>query len=225
MGRAGHTDGVVSSRKALRRDEPATPRGEARTRAGGKQARSVTGSARVELPAGEDVVVVVVADTHSQPHARAHALIAALAPRAIVHAGDIGDLSVLDDLSRLAPVHAVRGNIDGRGAALPPDTLSIDFVAGATRLLRVWLTHIAVYGPKLLPDVASAARAHDASLVICGHSHVPFIGQDKGLSVFNPGSVGPRRFQLPITFGVLRFGPGGVKLRHVSCETGQTWSP
>lgn len=168
---------------------------------------------------------MVVADTHSQPHARAHALIEALAPRAIVHAGDIGDLSVLDGLSRLAPVHAVRGNIDGRGAALPPDTLGIDFVSGHTRLLRVWLTHIAVYGPKIMPDVASDARANDASLVICGHSHVPFIGQDKGLTVFNPGSVGPRRFQLPITFGVLRLGPGGVKLRHVSCETGQTWLP
>jgi hypothetical protein len=62
-------------------------------------------------------------------------------------------------------------------------------------------------------------------MVICGHSHVPFIGRDKGLIVFNPGSIGPRRFQLPIVFGVLRLGPGGISLRHVSCETGETWLP
>lgn len=209
----------------LQRDEPRAARGEARTRGGSKRPRAATGSALVELPEGEDVDVVVVADTHGHPHARAHALIEQLEPRAILHGGDIGDLSVLDGLARLAPVHAVRGNIDGRGPALPPDTLAIDFVAAGVRRLKVWLTHIAVYGPKLMPDVANDARAHDATLVICGHSHVPFIGQDKGLTVFNPGSVGPRRFQLPITFGVLRLGPGGVRLRHVSCETGQTWLP
>jgi uncharacterized protein len=216
---------VASSRKALQRDEPPTSRGDARTRAVGKRARAAAGSVRIELPEGEDVQVVVVADTHGHPHARAHALIEALAPRAILHAGDIGDLAVLDGLRELAPVHAVRGNIDGRGPALPPDTLSIEFSTGEARLLKVWLTHIAVYGPKLMPDVANDARGSDASLVICGHSHVPFIGQDKGLTVFNPGSVGPRRFQLPITFGVLRLGPGGVRLRHVSCETGETWLP
>ena len=48
---------------------------------------------------------------------------------------------------------------------------------------------------------------------------------DKGLVVFNPGSIGPRRFHLPIVFGVLRVGPGGISMRHVSCETGETWLP
>jgi len=43
---------------------------------------------------------------------------------------------------------------------------------------------------------AKLARAEHASLVVCGHSHVPFIGQDKGITVFNPGSIGPRRFSL-----------------------------
>ena len=69
------------------------------------------------------------------------------------------------------------------------------------------------------------ARARGASLVVCGHSHVPFIGRDQGLVVFNPGSIGPRRFHLPIVFGVIDLGPGGVKLRHVDCETGRTWEP
>ena len=62
--------------------------------------------------------------------------------------------------------------------------------------------------------------------MVCGHSHVPFIGIDKGLGVFNPGSMGPRRFALPIVFGVIDVPvQGSMRLRHVSCETGQTWMP
>jgi len=178
----------------------------------------------VRLPAGRDVDVVVVADTHGRPHPGVSSLIEKVAPVVIVHAGDIGDLSVLGELRRQAPVLAVRGNIDGHAPPLP-DSMSIDFVAGEDRVLRALLTHIAVYGPKLRAEVARQARACSADLVICGHSHVPFIGRDKGLVVFNPGSIGPRRFQLPIVFGVLRLGPGGISMRHVSCETGQTWLP
>ena len=63
--------------------------------------------------------LAVVADTHSHPHAKTAERLLALAPDAILHAGDIGDLAVLDDLAAIAPVIAVRGNIDGRGNALP----------------------------------------------------------------------------------------------------------
>jgi uncharacterized protein len=181
-------------------------------------------SETVRLPAGRDVDVVVVADTHGRPHPGASSLIGSFAPVVIIHAGDIGELSVLAELRRHAPVLAVRGNIDGHAPSLP-DSMSIDFVAGEHPVLRVLLTHIAVYGPKLRAEVARQARACAADLVICGHSHVPFIGRDKGLVVFNPGSIGPRRFQLPIVFGVLRLGPGGISMRHVSCETGETWLP
>jgi len=187
-------------------------------------ARATHANETVRLPEGRDADVVVVADTHGRPHPGAAALIDQLAPTAILHAGDIGDLAVLADLRRQAPVLAVRGNIDGHTPSLP-DSMSIDFVAGERPVLRVWLTHIAVYGPKLRAEVARQARACSAGLVICGHSHVPFIGRDKGLVVFNPGSIGPRRFHLPIVLGVLRVGPGGISMRHVSCETGQTWMP
>jgi len=182
------------------------------------------GARTVRLPAGRDAEVVVVADTHSRPDPRVFPLIEALAPPAILHAGDIGDLSVLAALEPRGPVLAVRGNIDEPTGALPA-SMTIDFIAGEEPLLRVLLTHIAVYGPKLRAEVARQARACGAGLVICGHSHVPFVGRDKGLVVFNPGSIGPRRFHLPIVFGVLRLGPSGISLRHVSCETGQTWLP
>jgi hypothetical protein len=54
---------------------------------------------------------------------------------------------------------------------------------------------------------------------------VPFIGQDRGLSVFNPGSIGPRRFQLPIVLGAIEVSAGSARLRHIDCETGQPWLP
>ena len=173
--------------------------------------------ASLPVRAGGSARYAVVADTHSQPHPAAARLIAAQAPDAILHAGDIGDPAVLDALGAIAPVFAIRGNIDGRGL---PDVLVLD--AGA---LRMVMLHIGVAGPRLRADAAKLARDAGATLVVCGHSHVPFIGEERGITVFNPGSVGPRRFHLPIVFGMLELGPGGTKLLHVDCETGQPWLP
>lgn len=177
----------------------------------------------VHLPGGEHEIAIV-ADTHGRPHENARALIEALRPPLILHAGDIGDLAVLDALREIAPVLAVRGNIDTQTASLP-DSLAIELTSDERAPLKLWLTHIAVYGPKLHADVARSAKEHGAGIVVCGHSHVPFVGRDKGLIVFNPGSIGPRRFSLPICFGVLHLGAAGASLRHVDCETGATWLP
>lgn len=182
-----------------------------------------TASATIAASGGA-LRLAVVSDTHSHPHPRAAERLAALAPDAILHGGDIGDLAVLDELARIAPVYAVRGNIDTTARDLP-DVLNLDITDGERTRLRILLTHIAVYGPKLRAEVASAAKRAQAQLVVCGHSHVPFIGNDRGLTVFNPGSIGPRRFSLPIVFGAIELSPTGVKLRHVSAETGQTWLP
>jgi len=182
---------------------------------------------RLALRPDGSLRLAVVADTHSQPHPRAAEHLAARAPDAILHAGDVGDLEVLEQLSRIAPVHAVRGNIDVHAPDLP-DVITLDLVgtdADAQPLLRVLLVHIGVYGPKLRADVAASARAQGAQAVVCGHSHVPFIGRDRGLTVFNPGSIGPRRFQLPIVFGTMDVTPAGLRLGHVDCETGAPWTP
>jgi putative phosphoesterase len=177
---------------------------------------------RIDAPSAR---IVVVADTHSSPHAAMPERLAELRPDAILHAGDIGDLSVLDDLARAAPLHAVRGNIDTRAHALP-DVLTLDLEVGG-RSLRILMTHIAVYGPKLRADVARMARAAGAPLVVCGHSHVPFIGGDRTVTVFNPGSIGPRRFSLPIVFGLIDIppAPAGLRLQHIDVATGQPWLP
>lgn len=176
----------------------------------------------LELPA-EGGRVAVVADTHSRPHPNSFELLRAEAPDLMLHAGDIGDLVVLDALAGLAPLVPVRGNIDGHADSLPDDidlTLRLGEAA-----LQIHLTHIAVRGPRLRADARRRAQAARAQIVVCGHSHVPLIARDAGIAVFNPGSIGPRRFDLPITFGVIDIGAAGVSFRHVDCETGEAWTP
>jgi putative phosphoesterase len=168
--------------------------------------------------------VVVVADTHSKPHSDALALIAAQKPDHILHAGDIGDLGVLDQLETVAPVTAVLGNIDDTSSGLP-DVVTIQLEHGG-EVRSCWLlTHIAVRGPKLRGPVLEMARLEDAQLVVCGHSHVPLALSDRGVAIFNPGSIGPRRFHLPITFGTIQVSQDGLNLTHISCETGDSWHP
>jgi putative phosphoesterase len=187
--------------------------------------RRATQEAIITLPGGVGRIACV-ADTHSAPHPAIAARLAELHPIAVLHAGDIGDLAVLDALAAAAgaPVHAVRGNIDARTPGVP-DVLRIDVAGRAGGAFRILLVHIAVAGPRLRADVAREATAARASLVVCGHSHVPFIGRDRGLTVFNPGSIGPRRFHLPIVLGSIDIGPDGLKLAHIDCETGRPWLP
>jgi putative phosphoesterase len=171
---------------------------------------------------GGSLRIVAVADTHGRPHPALGARLDELSPGHILHAGDVGDLAVLRTLEEHAPVTAVRGNIDGR---VLPDVVTVDVRDRAAVRLTILLTHIAVVGPKLRADVARLAEGEGASLVVCGHSHVPFAAHERGLTVFNPGSVGPRRFRLPIVLGVVDVSATGASLRHVDCETGRTWTP
>jgi len=166
----------------------------------------------------------VVADTHSKPHPATRSRLLELKPDAILHAGDIGELTVLDGLAKVAPVFAVRGNIDAQVSEVP-ELLLVELMKGDALKLRVLMLHIAVFGTKLRAEVARLAGKERASLVVCGHSHLPFIGSDRGLSVFNPGSIGPRRFQLPIVLGAIDVSATSAKLRHIDCETGQVWTP
>lgn len=229
--------------------------------------RLVQSHVTLRARAGGELRLGVVADTHSNPHPMTGARLAALHPDAILHAGDIGELEVLEPLRAIAPLYAVRGNIDTRVGL--PDVIVIDVRGerpeggeggegaeassdsrrsgaddadgdgdGDDRdgedlavaddgplLLRFLLLHIAVAGPRLRAEVARLAVAEGASLIVCGHSHVPFIGRDRGLAMFNPGSVGPRRFQLPIVLGSIAISGGRARLAHIDCETGLPWSP
>src|SRR4051812_10057648 len=115
----------------------------------------------VRLPLKEDgtLRIGVVADTHSNPNPSGVEQLAKLSPDAILHAGDIGDLSCLEAFRRLAPLYAVRGNIDTRAGDLP-DLLTLELKNTAQRVVfKLLLLHIAVAGPRLRPDAFKAARA------------------------------------------------------------------
>ena len=178
-----------------------------------------------ELPfADQDVIrIAVISDTHSKAHGDAATQVKASRPDLILHAGDIGSREVLTHFESIAPTYVVRGNIDDRKVA--PDVVTLTLLGDNDYQLRILMTHIALYGPRLRKDAKVLAAKHKPHLLVCGHSHVPFLAQEGAMVVFNPGSIGPRRFHLPICFGLLEFGPGHSKLRHVDCETGETWLP
>ena len=106
----------------------------------------------------------------------------------ILHCGDVGDPEILGLLARIAPVTAIRGNIDTHGpCSLLPET-EVVMLAG----LDFYLLHD-VHQLDLDPATAGFAA------VLYGHSHKPEIRRHKGVLYLNPGSCGPRRFKLPIT--------------------------
>lgn len=132
----------------------------------------------------------IVSDTHGL--LRPQVLTALRGVHHILHLGDVGDPEILKSLKRIAPVHAIRGNIDRSGpCSLLPETDVLLFEGCYLYLLHDLNT--------LHLDPAAAKFA----AVLYGHSHKPYIAHRKGVLYFNPGSCGPRRFELPITLGLL----------------------
>ncbi len=177
----------------------------------------------IPLPEEGVIRIAILSDTHSLAHPEAAAHVARFSPNLILHAGDIGKHEVLDPFAEIAPLHYVRGNIDASNAG--PDIVTLTIADNAGYELRIVMTHIALYGPRLRKDARLQAQNHQAHLLVCGHSHVPFIGEQSGIILFNPGSIGPRRPPLPICYGEMILGPGQSSLRHIDCETGDAWLP
>jgi putative phosphoesterase len=125
----------------------------------------------------------------------------------IVHAGDIGDAEVLEKLRIVAPVTAVRGNNDRDGWAL---------AIAETEVLRVDEVSIHVLHDLALLDLDPAAAGF--RVVVSGHSHRPRIEERDGVLYVNPGSCGPRRFNLPIAVGELRISGSSVKAKLVELK-------
>lgn len=175
------------------------------------------------LPSRGTIRIAVISDTHSVAHESAQIQVEDANPDIILHAGDIGKREVIEPFESIAPTYVVRGNIDK--VSSDPDVISLIVSGPGGYCLRIMMTHIALYGPRMRKDARELAQRHGANLLICGHSHVPFIGQQHGIVLFNPGSIGPRRSPLPICFGLLEFGPGHTSLQHIDCETGAPWSP
>jgi uncharacterized protein len=136
------------------------------------------------------VRIGLISDTHGL--LRPEALAALRGSDFIVHAGDIGNGSLLEQLTAIAPVCAVRGNNDvgATGCSLPP-TRRVD-VGGKC----IFVIHD-------LADLTIEPAAAGIDAVVSGHSHKPKIERRDGVLYVNPGSAGPRRFRLPISVGRL----------------------
>ena len=150
------------------------------------------------LPSGDRPIRVgLVSDTHGLLRPEATAFLRGC--DRIVHAGDICDPAILDELAAIAPVTAVRGNCDQGPWAEPlPWTASLR-VGG----LLVQVIHdLALL--ELDPGPAGLA------VVISGHSHQPSVWERGGVLFVNPGSAGPRRFRLPVALGELVVDRGRV---------------
>ena len=110
----------------------------------------------------------------------------------IIHAGDIGAPDILPTLATLAPVTAIRGNIDKDAWARQLPETEVVEIGG----LSIYVLHD-------LSQLDLKPKAAGFSVVISGHSHVPKQETRNGVLYFNPGSAGPRRFKLPVTVGRL----------------------
>jgi hypothetical protein len=128
----------------------------------------------------------LISDTHGL--LREEALRALEGSELIIHAGDVGKPEIIDALKAIAPVFAVRGNVDTKSwASVLPETEVVE-----TGLATFYVLH----DVQLLDLNPAAAGFH---IVVSGHSHKPSRTEHDGVLYINPGSAGPRRFQLPVT--------------------------
>ena len=134
------------------------------------------------------MLIGVISDTHEL--LRPEAVEALRGVEHILHAGDVGDIAILDALRKVAPVTAIRGNVDGYGACAELPATDVVELGGQL----FYLVH-SVHDLDINPKAAGVA------MVVSGHSHKASVTVNDGVVYFNPGSAGPRRFSLPVTVG------------------------
>jgi putative phosphoesterase len=142
--------------------------------------------------------VGVISDTHGL--LRPEALVPLCGSDYIIHAGDVGDPTILDQLAELAPVTAVRGNVDRGAWAQKIPTTTVLEIDG----LSIYVLHN-------LRELDLKLEAAGFAAVISGHSHIPKQETKNDVLYFNPGSAGPRRFRLPVSVGRLTMVGGKVR--------------
>lgn len=150
------------------------------------------------MMAAKSLILGVISDTHGV--LRPPAVAALRGSDRILHTGDVGSAEILDTLARVAPVTAIRGNVDTEPwARALPETEIVE--AGG----------VLIY---MLHDLARLDLKPDAAgfrIVVYGHSHRPKIEKKNGVLYFNPGSAGPRRFNLPVSVGRLTIERGSAR--------------
>jgi putative phosphoesterase len=144
------------------------------------------------------ILIGVISDTHGL--LRPEAMAALRGAEHIIHAGDVGSPEILENLAAIAPVTAVRGNVDKSAWARKlPETAVLE------------LGGISIYMLHDLAQLDLKPKAAGFAAVVSGHSHVPKQEMRDGVLYFNPGSAGPRRFKLPVSVGRLIVQDSGVR--------------
>jgi putative phosphoesterase len=153
----------------------------------------------------------VISDTHGL--LRPEVVPALAGVDQILHLGDVGKVSILRELEKIAPATAIRGNIDHDGPCARLPETEVVLVDGR----YIYMLHD-------LTTLHLDPAAGKFAAVLFGHTHTPTIYNKKGVLYFNPGSCGPRRFELPITVGLLTINEDGelkAELVHLLPITGQ----
>lgn len=140
----------------------------------------------------------VISDTHGL--LRPEVVAALLRCEHILHGGDVGAVEILKSLQAIAPITAIRGNIDEHGQCSHLPATEVVELAGHS----IYMLHD-------LNQLDLNPSAAGFSVVISGHSHKPKIDWKKDVLYFNPGSCGPKRFSLPISLGFLSITPNEIK--------------
>jgi len=157
----------------------------------------------------------VIADTHGlfDPAVRRHFK----GVDHILHAGDIGDRSVIEQLTQIAPVTAVSSNIDDDEQSGFPSEAVIE-LAGR----RIAIRHVLYEGGKLTKDGRAFLQENQPDLCLFGHTHRPKVEWFGKTLLFNPGSAGPKRFTLPRCLGILVLARQGIIPKHIPLDDRRT---
>ncbi|HEV2710581.1 MAG TPA: metallophosphoesterase family protein [Edaphobacter sp.] len=148
------------------------------------------------------MLVGVISDTHGL--LRPEAVAALAGAEHILHAGDVGDARILDALREIAPVTAIRGNVDQWGECAELPATNVVELDGRLFYLVHSVTDLDIH-----PVVAGVAA------VVSGHSHKPSVETRGGVLYLNPGSAGPRRFNLPVTIAWMTMDSASLSARIV----------
>ena len=150
------------------------------------------------------MLIGVISDTHGYLHPDVPKLLSGV--EHILHAGDIGDDTIIQELGKLAPVTVVRGNNDRTGPeSLYPEEVDFDLDGH-----RFYLTH-QVKPPKRPTESAMQPYIEKGiDVVVYGHSHIAFNERIGGVLFFNPGAAGKRRFKVVPSIGLLELSDGHI---------------
>jgi putative phosphoesterase len=154
-------------------------------------------------------IIGLISDTHGL--LRPEALAALKGSDLIIHAGDVGKQEIIEQLRAVAPVVAVKGNIDKGAWASPLPMTAI----AETRSALIYVLHD-------IQELDLDPAAAEFNVVVSGHSHKPGRTEHAGVLYVNPGSAGPRRFQLPITVARLDLGKSPWSVEFIELAEGQS---